>query len=621
MKRLAAFLVAALFSGAPAPALPDAEEAERSPAAAAPEIPLPDRMEFLPASAIRPGMTGVARTVFEGDRVEEFGVEFLGVLKNAIGPQQDMILARLTGDKVEYTGVVAGMSGSPVYVDGKLVGAVSYRIGSFAKEPIAGITPIGEMVKLAGPKVSDAKPSRAAGGDLLGWLQRGADRSAPPLTPAGLAANVAGLPGLQPIGTPLVCTGCDPEVLRHYAPIFEVMGLSPGSGGGALAATDPAKPVNLVPGTAIGGALTTGDLTLVGIGTLTHVDGDKVFAFGHPMLGLGGVQVPMTQAQVVLTFASEAASFKIANATAPIGTIVEDRLTAIVGEVGRVPPTLPFRVRVQTGGASREFRFNVLRDRSWAPVLVALTTANSLVRTTEFESSATLALRYRIEVEGYPPVRYESLYSGTNPVQPVHTIVASDAGGLLGLLYNNPFVDPPIRSAEADIEVLDSAKVANLISLSASRTEVRPGEPFRVDAVLQPFRGALRTVSFDVALPEDTPSGDLQIIVAGGSTMDGLDRRVRERQLQQAADLKDIIRLVGRQRTTQALYLRAARRAPSAIVRSELLPELPLSIFNVFNSPRLNADATLLIEAPVVEISRDLDVVATGARRVTLKVK
>jgi hypothetical protein len=243
------------------------------------------------------------------------------------------------------------------------------------------------------------------------------------------------------------------------------------------------------------------------------------------------------------------------------------------------------------------------------------------VRSTEFEASATLALRYRIEVEGYPPVRYESLYSGTNPVQPVHTVVASDAGGLLGLLYNNPFVDPPIRSAEADIEVLDSARVASLISLSASRTEVRPGEPFRVDAVLQPFRGALRTVSFDVALPEDTPSGDLQIIVAGGSTMDGLDRRVRERQLQQAADLKDIIRLVGRQRLTQAIYLRAARRAPSAIVRSELLPELPLSVFNVFNSPRLNADATLLIEAPVVEISRDLDVVATGARRVTLKVK
>jgi hypothetical protein len=568
-------------------------------------------------------MTGVARSVFDSDRVEEFGVEFLGILKNAIGPQQDMILARLTGDKVQFTGVVSGMSGSPVYVDGKLVGAVSYRIGTFAKEPIAGITPIGEMVKLVAGKGALAPPARAAdrGGDLLAWLQAGADRSAPPSPPPGLAAGASGLPGLRPIGTPLVCSGCDPEVLRYYAPVFEIMGLTPGAGGGALTAADPATPVPLLPGTAIGGALATGDLSLVGIGTLTHVDGDRVFAFGHPMLGLGGVEVPMTQAQVLLTFASDAASFKIANATVPIGTIVEDRLTAIVGEVGRVPPTLPLTVRVRSGEARREFHYNVLRDRSWAPVMVALTTANSLVRTTEFEADATLALRYRIELEGYPEVRYESLYSGTNPIQPVHTLAANDAGGLLGLLYNNPFVDPPIRSAEADIDLLDSAQVAGLASLSASRTEVRPGETFRVDASLQPFRGSPRTVSFDVTLPEDTPSGDLQITVAGGSVIEGMDRRVRERQLQQAGSLRDIIRIVSRQRRSHSLCLRVARRAPSAIVRSELLPELPLSVFNVFNSPRLNADSTLLAEAPVLELSKDLDLVTAGARRVTIKVR
>jgi hypothetical protein len=254
-------------------------------------------------------------------------------------------------------------------------------------------------------------------------------------------------------------------------------------------------------------------------------------------------------------------------------------------------------------------------------VVVALTTANSLVRSTEYDSDATLSLRYRITLAGYPEVTYESLYSGTNPVQPVHTLAANDAGGLLGLLYNNPFIDPPIRSAAADIDLLDPAQVANLTSVSASRTEVRAGEMFRVDTVLQPFRGPQRTVSFEVALPEDTPAGELQIIVGGGSTIDVVDRRVRERQLQQAADLKDIIRIVSRQRRSQTLYLRAARRVPSAIVRSELLPELPLSIFNVFNNPRLNADATLLAEAPVLEQSKDLDIVTAGLRRISLKVK
>ena len=623
MRRAITILASGLIAALPSFALPDAKAPDVPTPRATSGDSVPAQVEFLPVSAIRPGMTGVARTVFDSDRVEEFGVEFLGVLKNAIGPQQDMILARLTGDKVEFTGVISGMSGSPVYVDGRLVGAISYRIGAFAKEPIAGITPIGDMVKLVGARVEPKTRSRGAepSGDLLAWLQSGADRATAPVPPAGLVAGASSPSGLHPIGTPLVCSGCDPEVLRYYAPIFEVMGLSPGAGGGSLGANDPATPIPLLPGTAIGGALATGDLSLVGIGTLTHVDGNRIFAFGHPLLGLGGVEMPMTQAQVVLTFASASASFKVANATVPMGTIVEDRLTAIVGEVGRVPPTLPLTVRVHSGKALREFHYDVVRDRSWAPVMVALTTANSLVRTTEFNASATLALRYRIALEGYPEVQYEDLYSGTNPIQPVHNLAANDAGSLLGLLYNNPFVDPPIRSAVADIDLLDSAQVASLASVSASRSEVRPGEPFKVIAALQPFRGPERTVIFDVVLPEDTPAGDLQIIVAGGSILDGMDRRVKERQLQQAADLRDIIRIVSRQRRSHNLYLRAVRRAPSAIVRSELLPELPLSIFNVFNNPRLNADATLLIEAPVLELSKDLDVVAAGLRRITLKVK
>ena len=564
---------------------------------------------------------GIARTVFEGDRLEEFNVEFLGVLKNAIGPQQDMIVARLRGEKVEFTGVVSGMSGSPVYIDGKLVGAISYRLGSFAKEAIAGITPIGEMVKLIG-----TEPRAARGGDHaadpLAWLTRGSDGSAPAPRPAAApTVEVAGMGGFEPIATPLVCSGCDPEVLRRYAPAFEVMGLTPTAGGGSSGSTVMTPPTPLLPGTAIGAALATGDLSLAGIGTLTYVDGRHVFAFGHPMLGVGATELPMTQAEVLLTFASSAGSFKIANATEPIGTIVEDRLTAIVGEVGRVPPMLPFTVRIHSGGNERVFHYGVVRDRSWAPLVVALTAANSLVRTTEFDTADTLALRYRIDLEGYPEVRYEELYAGTNPSQPVHTLLANDAGGLLSLLCNNPFENVVVRSAEADIDLLEPSQVAALTALSASRSEVRPGESFRVSAVLSPFRGKERTVTFDLALPEDTSPGEVQIIVGGGSFLDQIDRRVQERQLTQAANLKDVLRIVSRQRPSHALYLRVARRAPSAIVRSELLPDLPLTIFNVFNNPRLSADATLLVEAPVMEQSRDLDLVASGGRRITLKVQ
>jgi hypothetical protein len=605
----------AVVPGAAAPA------AANAPVPAAGPAPI---TATFPADEIHPGLRGVARTVFEGDQLEEFEVEFLGVLKNAIGPQQDMILARLHGAKVEFTGVVAGMSGSPVYVDGRLVGALSYRIGSFAKEPIAGITPIADMIKLS--SLDSAAPARAAAerpGDVLGWVARGADHSATPALPGVRPSfeRATGVSGFEPIATPLVCAGCDQATLGYYAPGFELLGLEPTAGGGSGSAAAKTVVGPLVPGSAIGAELAGGDLSLAAIGTLTHVDGGRVFAFGHPMTGLGPVEIPMTQAQVLVTLASSAGSFKIANSTSAIGTIVEDRLTAIMGEVGRVTPTLPLEVRVEGNGGARAFHYNVVRDRTLGPMIAALTTANSLVRTTEFDASATAWLHCRIALKGRPDVTFEDLYAGTNPNQPVHLLLANDVGGILGLLSNNPFEDPGLSGINADVKLLDAAQIAQMTSLSASRGEVRPGEPFRVTATIAAYRGKDKDVVFDVTLPEDTPSGEVQLVVGGAGAMDGLDRRVIDRQLAQAGGLDDIIRLIGRQRRGNALYLRVTRRAPTAIVRSDLMPELPLSVFNVFNNPRLSADATLLLESPIVEISRDVDMATVGGRRISLKVK
>ena len=583
---------------------------------------------FMPIEELRPGMQGTARTVFEGNNLEEFKVEIVGVLKSAIGPQQDLIIARLRGDKVEYTGVVSGMSGSPVYVDGRLVGAVSYRLGTFAKEAIAGITPIADMIKLAAPARAAEGVTRAP--DLLGHFLAsraggegpiaGTDGGAPRAAAKGPSMAAAGGPpaGLQPIGIPLVCSGCDPGVLRYYAPIFESCGLEPTAGGGVVS---PSGPLPLTPGTAIGAALATGDLNFVGIGTLTHIDGNRVFAFGHPLLGAGAMEMPMTQAQVLLTFASTAASFKLANATPPVGTIFQDGLTAIVGEVGREAPTIPVTVRVTSGTGRRDFHYNILRNRAWSPVLLSVTTANSLVRTTDFDASATLALRYRIDVRGFPPVTVEDLYSGTNPAQPVHVALANDAGGLFNLLYNNRFEEPTIAGVDVSVEMLQGSQVAVVSSLRASRTEVRPGESVTVTAVLDLYRGREWEESWVVTIPEDTTPGDAEIVVGSGPAIDGLDRRTIERQVAQAGGLGDLVRLASRQRRSRTLYLRMTRRAPTAIVRSEVLPDLPLSIFTVFNNPRLSADTTLMGEAPILELPKDLDVVVVGGRRISIRVK
>jgi hypothetical protein len=592
---------------------------------------------MMPIDQIHAGMEGVARTVFEGTKLEEFRVEILGVLKNAIGPQQDMILSRLHGDKVEYTGVVSGMSGSPVYIDGKLIGAVSYRLGSFAKEAISGITPIADMIKLAGSGPA-AAANRAP--DLLGRFmasQAGVDSPLsgddagrlpatgtliPPgaeMAPGAAMAAGGGAPGgLQPIGVPLVCSGCDPGVLRYYTPIFESYGLEPTAGGGM---TQGPSDLPLLPGTPIGGALATGDLSVVGIGTLTHIDHNRVFAFGHPLLGTGPLEMPMTQAQVLITFASANASFKIANSTPPVGTIFQDGLTAIVGDVGRTAPMIPISVRVASRGGTRTFHYDILRNRAWSPVVMALTTANSLVRTTDFDAGATLALRCRIGIEGYPTITYEDLYSTTTPAQPVHTALANDAAGLFNLLYNNRFEEARVRSADLEIDVLETSKVATMTSLRAARTEVRPGESLAVTAVLSLYRGRTWEETWNVVLPEDTRPGDTEILVGGGPAIDGLDRRMLERQVAQAGGLDDLVRLASRQRRSRTLYLRMSRRAPTAIVRSEVLPDLPLSIFSVFNNPRLSADTTLMGEAPILEIPKDLDVVVVGGRRISIRVK
>jgi hypothetical protein len=213
------------------------------------------------------------------------------------------------------------------------------------------------------------------------------------------------------------------------------------------------------------------------------------------------------------------------------------------------------------------------------------------------------------------------MYSGTNPGQPVHLAAANDVAAVFGFLFNNRFEEPRVRSAEIDVDILKASQVATIASLRASRTDVRPGESVTVTAVLDLYRGREWEESWNVTIPEDASPGDAEIIVGSGPAVDGLDRRVLERQIAQASGLAELVRLATRQRQSHTLYLRMTRRAPTAIVRSEILPELPLSIFSVFNSPRLSADTTLLGETTILEVPKDLDVVVIGGRRISIRVK
>src|SRR5437867_9211404 len=382
---------------------------------------------------IRPGMVGIGRTVFDGTHVEEFKAHILGVLENIIGPQRNLMLARLEGGPLAHTGVIAGMSGSPVYVDGKLIGAVSYALGSFSKEPIAGITPIAEMTDAA--SFNSTRPSAArvqvefpltresltaAFRKALNWNRPFADRAGDARFTG--ATTVAGLGGAQlgtllhPIATPLAMSGFEPEVADVIGGAFRDQGFIP-SGGGAAGARAGEMPFEgpLKPGDAIGVAFVTGDLQLGGTGTVTHIDNDRVYAFGHPMYNLGPTEFPMTRAYVYTVLPSLFSSLKLSTTSDVIGTFLQDRATAIAGRLGPGPKLIPITLTLESKrGQSHTFKFGVVNDQLFTPLMTYASILNTLGSYERQYGSATFSVRGKAKLKKHEEITFDNLFSGAD---------------------------------------------------------------------------------------------------------------------------------------------------------------------------------------------------------------
>ena len=350
----------------------------------------------MPIDEVRPGMIGVGRTVFQGADLADFKVHIIGVLRNVQGPRRDLILARLEGGPLAQTGVAAGMSGSPVYVDGRLIGAVSYSIGAFSKEAIAGITPIQEMkdatatsrprpvrqarVDLPVTRQSLTEALTAAYAQLAPFAARPADVQSIGL-PTAAGAQLGAM--MRPIATPLLMAGFEPDIADVIGGGFRDSGFSPvitgGSGAGGEAPTGPLRE-----GDAIGVSLIGGDLEMGATGTVTHIDGDRVYAFGHPFYNLGPAAFPMTRAHVFTMLPSLMNSFKISSLGETIGTMQQDRATAIAGTLGKGPALVPMTITVNStrdGDAqpiSRTVKLNLVNDQLFTPLLAYVSMFNTL---------------------------------------------------------------------------------------------------------------------------------------------------------------------------------------------------------------------------------------------------
>ena len=567
-------------------------------------------LKVMPLDEVRAGMRGTAYTVFEGVQPEPMEVEVLGVLRNVTGPKGDIILVRLHGAKVEHTGVVAGMSGSPVYIDGRLVGALAFRIGQFSKEPIGGLTPIEQMLEIN-------ELDRSIPAQNTYWRDSARNDAAKvstattPDTPETYAQQ------LVPIGAPMVFSGFSEDTLQRFSAQFASAGLVPVMGAGG--ASDEKQPEPIVPGSAVSAVLVRGDMNVAATCTVTYVDPERMLACGHPLMQFGSVEMPMTKANVLATLASPFNAFKIVNTTEAVGAIVQDRHNGILGRFNRQPRMIPVTLTVHGGSRPRQYKYEVLYSPKLSPVAMMATVFNALQGVNEYGEDTTYRMQGRIAVEGYPDVKMENMYSPADGNVPTAFAVALSLGDRFGRIFDNPYVTPSINGVELSFNLVRERRFARLESARTDVTEARPGDDIVVEVVLRPYRGERIVRQVPVRIPTSTPKGTLRILVSDADTLDRA-RRVSP-GFARRLDLGSTIALLNKEHVNHHLYVSLLQSNPQAMVEDKVMPALPLSVMNVMDGMRGTQDMVVVGESAVQEASTPLDYVVSGAQIISISVK
>ncbi|HKH98743.1 MAG TPA: hypothetical protein VJ999_06500 [Candidatus Sulfotelmatobacter sp.] len=571
----------------------------------------------IPVDQIHAGMRGVAYTVFEGVKPEPMDVEVLGVLHNVNGPKGDIILIRLHGTKVEYTGVVAGMSGSPVYLDGKLAGALAFRIGQFSKEPIAGVTPIASMLEINALDKSPAEETAAS----KPAVTNAAGKTAAPGDAATLPASTQDFANyLQPIETPLVFNGFSEEAVRRFAPEFASAGIIPVMGAGSV--SEDKQPEPLEPGSAVSAILVRGDMDIAATCTVTYMDPQRLLACGHPLLQFGSVDLPMNKAQVLATLASPLNAFKIVNTTEAAGVFVQDRHTGILGVFNKQPEMIPVTLTIHggTGAQKKEFHYEVLNNPRLSPVAIMATVFNALHGVNEYGEEITYRLSGSINVKGFPEVALKNMFAPAENGQPAAMAAALSLGERFGRIYDNSYSAPAVQSVKLDFDLVRERRWARLESARTDVTEARPGDQITVETVLAPYRGERVVRQIAVKIPTSASKGPLRILVSDGETLDRVNRM--NPAFGRKLDLASTIAVLNKEHANNRLYVSLLEADPEARVADKVMPTLPLSVMNVMDGMRGNQEMIVSGESNVDETSTPpLDYVVSGAQLLTVTVK
>ncbi|OLD67536.1 MAG: hypothetical protein AUI52_00265 [Acidobacteria bacterium 13_1_40CM_2_68_10] len=583
--------------------------------------------DIIPFSEIKTGMKGIGKTVFEGTRVEDFQVEVIGTLEH-VAPRRNLILVRLSGGPLANTGVLSGMSGSPIFFGERLAGAVAYTWG-FAREPVAGVTPIQEMLQVEDKETpAAARPgARRTSAPLIGSPV--ALLMHPEKLPAHFASYFddlpppgASAPVMTPIATPFLFNGVSARAMEGLAPALARAGLVPAQGGttSRSSTTTPGAESKIVPGAGVGIKLVRGDVEFAAICTVTYRDKDRVMACGHPLLNLGPTDLIMTTASVNGLFPSLQESFKFASAGEEVGAFRQDRATGVFGYIGKRPRLIPVRLDLQPQmGHSQAYAFDIVDDPFLAPYL--LYAALNGILSNEGKDYGEVSLSYKegstIRVSGEEDIQLRNLFAGD-----LASLYASGTVAFLTqILLNNEYHPVHVNGINLILGYSDERRMARVERAWVSKDHVRPGETIQISAILKPFRGPEVTRQIDMQIPDEVLPGRLILQVGDGLTLSRVEDEGEERDDFHPRDLSQLIWLINHLRSNDKVYAVLSRADNGILFQGQRLPNLPPSIAQVMVRPQTRGNYLRLWYRGVAEETLETDYMLTGFKQLTVDVE
>lgn len=585
----------------------------------------PRAHSFMKVSDVREGMQGTARTVFRGAKSEEFNVEILGVIPNWIGPRQDMIIGKLSGPLAERTFVFAGMSGSPVYIDGKLVGAISYSF-PFAKEPICGITPIEQMVS-----VMEQAPMRSvasASARQISIVDLSADVWKPQISGFGKTAVASGFSAnsrlmavagqtFMPIATPVTFSGISQRTLDMIAPELEKAGIMPIAAAGGSGPILPMKTptdTTLLGGDSVVVQLSRGDIQISAAGTVTLRDGKKIYAFGHPFFSLGSTSLPMAESHVVTVVPNANNSFKLAVADAPVGAMTQDRATAIYGSLGETPKMLPVRITLTTSrGRTEEVNFESAFDELLTPLIINAGLANTLSAHERSIGDSTIEVAGEIRVKGNAPVKINRRFTGPQ----ASIFAASATAAPIAALLRANFEGADITGVTINMTAVDSSKTAVLDRITVDRSQVRPGQTVTVTAYERTAAGEILSRRIPIVIPADAAAGSISIMIGDGNAVQ--QNSAATHFLPRTA--AELITTINSLKRSDKLYAVVSRTSTGTIIGANELPNLPPSALATINNDRTTGGAKPTVNTVMAEVELPPgENIVSGSHTITVEV-